>query len=110
MAKKRRGCGEGSIYQRSDGRWCATFSVGYAANGRRRRQTLFGESKQEVQDALAKARSRMLEGTFAEPSKLRLSTFLERWLEDAARPTIRATTHASYKGIINRHINPRVGG
>ena len=28
---KRRGNGEGSIYQRVDGRWCATVTIGYSA-------------------------------------------------------------------------------
>ena len=67
MPRKCRGRGEGSIYQRADGRWCATFSVGYAATGRRRRKTIFGDSKQEVADKLAKERSTQMEGTFAEP-------------------------------------------
>ncbi|HEY4313603.1 MAG TPA: site-specific integrase [Pirellulales bacterium] len=108
--RKRRGNGEGSIYQRADGRWCATYSVGYAPNGRRRRQTLFGDCKQGVQDQLSGARSKMLEGAVAEPTKVRLSTFLERWLEDAARPTVRATTHDSYRSVIDNHITPRIGG
>ena len=55
-------------------------------------------------------RSKMLEGAVAEPTKVRLSTFLERWLEDAARPTVRATTHDSYRGVIDNHITPRIGG
>ena len=110
MRRKRRGNGEGSIYQRADGRWCATHSVGCAPDGRRRRQTIFGESKEDVQNQLASARSKMLEGAFTEPSKLRVSAFLERWLEDASRPTIRATTHASYKGVIDNHIAPRISG
>jgi integrase len=110
VRRKRRGNGEGSVYQRADGRWCATHSVGYAPNGRRRRQTIFGESKEDVQNQLASVRSKMLEDAVAEPSKLRLATFLERWLEDAARPTVRATTHASYKGVIENHIVPRIGG
>jgi len=40
--RKRRGHGEGSIYQRADGRWCGTYSAGYNANGKRMRRTLFG--------------------------------------------------------------------
>jgi integrase len=110
MPKARRGRGEGSIYQRTDGKWCATLSVGYAANGRRRRQTLFGATKGEVQEKLAGVQMTLLEGTFVEPSKLRVAPYLDRWLEDAAKPTIRPTTHASYLGIIENHIKPKIGG
>jgi hypothetical protein len=79
MPRTRRGRGEGSVYQRADGRWCATVSAGYATNGRRRRKTMFGETKQQVQEELARVQMTLLEGTFI------------------AKPTIRATTYASYK-------------
>ena len=110
MARKRRGRGEGSIYQRSDGTWCATFSVGYSATGGRRRKTVFGDTKQEVQDKLTQDRAATLEGLFVEPNKLRVAAFLDRWLEDGAKPTVRATTYISYQGVVNNHIKSRIGG
>lgn len=110
MARSRRGRGEGSIYQRTDGTWCATYSAGYAASGRRVRKTIFGLSKDEVAKKLSKVQATRMDGTFVEPSRMRLSTLLERWVEDAARPTIRETTYVSYRGIIKNHIDPRIGG
>jgi integrase len=110
MPRARRGRGEGSIYQREDGTWCATYSAGYAADGKRVRKTIFGATKDEVAKKLAKVQASRMDGTFIEPSRTRLSTFLERWVEDAARPTIRETTYVSYKGIIKNHIDPRIGG
>jgi hypothetical protein len=100
------GRGEGSIYQRTDGTWCATYSAGYAASGRRVRKTIFGLSKEQVAKKLSKVQATRMDGTFIEPSRMRLSTLLERWLEDAARPSIRQTTYYSYKGIIKNHIDP----
>lgn len=110
MARNRRGRGEGSVYQRADGKWCATISAGYTANGRRRRRTMFGGTKQAVQEELARVQLTLLEGTFIEPSKLKIADYLDRWLDDAAKPTIRATTYASYRVIINNHIKPKIGG
>jgi integrase len=110
MARSRRGRGEGSIYQRADNQWCATVSVGYDSQGRRKRRTLFGATKAEVQEKLAEVQMTLLEGTFIEPSKLRVGDYLDRWLEDAAKPSIRSTTHASYAGIIKNHIKPKIGG
>ncbi len=35
---KRRGNGEGSIYRRADGKWCASVTIGHDENGRRKRR------------------------------------------------------------------------
>jgi integrase len=107
---RRRGNGEGSIYQRPNGRWEARVSIGYNAQGRRLRRTVYAWTKKEVQDKLTALQSKKLDGTLCEPTKVTVATFLDRWLEDAVRPAIRATTHANYKGAIEKHINPRIGG
>ena len=45
---KRRGHGEGAIYQRkSDGRWCASVDLGFVG-GKRRRKLLYGATRKEV--------------------------------------------------------------
>src|SRR4030095_10865701 len=97
--RKRRGRGEGSIYQRADGTWCATYSAGYDATGKRLRRTVFGQTKEDVANKLARVQIGKLDGTGTDPLKVRLAVFLGRWLEGAARPTVRATTYASYKWI-----------
>jgi hypothetical protein len=51
MAKKR-GNGEGTIYRRPDGRWCTQITV--YVNGKRKRPTLYGKTRKEVADKLAK--------------------------------------------------------
>jgi hypothetical protein len=53
MAKKR-GANEGSIYKRSDGRWCAVIILGWEG-GERRRKYFYGATKAEVQAQLIKA-------------------------------------------------------
>jgi integrase len=47
---KRRGHGEGSVYQRKDGRWVASMSL----EGRKRKD-FYGETKKEVLDQLKTA-------------------------------------------------------
>ena len=54
MARKRNS-GEGSIFERSDGRWCAQLDLGWE-NGRRRRKSVYGHTAEAVQSALLKAR------------------------------------------------------
>ena len=43
----RRGHGEGSIYQRSDGLWCTVVDLGYV-NGKRKRKYIYGKTRKEV--------------------------------------------------------------
>lgn len=48
-SRKRRGRGEGSIYEREDGLWVSSVSLGYKADGTRNRKAVYGASKAEVQ-------------------------------------------------------------
>ena len=85
MAKKRRGNNEGSVYQRASGKWCASLTVGYDENGRRKRRYLYGATKTEVLEKLARLHADSLNGTLGEPTRTRLSEYLHRWLEDSSR-------------------------
>src|SRR5689334_15912610 len=100
MTRARRGYGEGSICQRPDGRWCAIMSAGYDGNGKRVRRFVYGATKREVQEELAKLQNRKAHGTLTKPTRTTLSEYMAQWLEDVARVKVRATTYASYKGIV----------
>jgi hypothetical protein len=52
MGRKRRGRNEGAVYQRDDGTWCASISLGYGDQGKRKRKVVCGQSKKEVQEKL----------------------------------------------------------
>ena len=43
-----RGNNEGTIFQRTDGRWCGMVTVGYKTNGKPVRKSIYGKSRQEV--------------------------------------------------------------
>lgn len=55
--KRRRANGEGSIFQRQDGRWVARITVGYDEKGKRRRRDIYGWTKEEVFEKARKARN-----------------------------------------------------
>ncbi len=107
--RARRGRGEGSIYQRGDGRWVATVSAGYSDTGKRRRKTIYGETKSEVQDKLRQAATEVANGAPVETQKLTLGEFLDRWLA-TIKQSIAPTTHARYKSTIEHQIKPFIGG
>jgi integrase len=109
-SSKRRGNGEGSIYQRPDGRWVAMLTIGYNANGKRLRKTVYGWTKKEVQDELTRMHSAKLAGKLATPSRMTVAQYLEHWLQNVARPRIANGTFVNYEGVTKNHITPRIGG
>jgi integrase len=110
MSRKRRGNGEGSIYQRANGSWCATFAVGYGTDGKRKRRTVFGETKVAVQEKLRKLADTATHLKGIEPQKIKVGEYLDRWLRDAAKTQVRATTYVNYEGVVRNHIKPYIGG
>ena len=50
---KKRGNGEGTIFKRKDGRWCARYTVGTVEGLKRR--NVYGETRREVAKKLGEA-------------------------------------------------------
>src|SRR4051794_22495920 len=96
MGRSRRGRGEGSIYQRADGKHCASVSLGYDGKGKRKRRTIYGVTKQEVAQKLRKLQTAADSGHLPDPSALTLGQFLPTWLA-AIKGTVAAHTHLPYE-------------
>jgi integrase len=107
--KIRRGRHEGSIFQRKDGRWCATLSLGAIGERKYQRKSFYGDTKQDVLAKLLRFRSGQPETVEREARNLTVGKFLRRWLDDAAKPKVRAKTLALYEGVVKKHIEPRLG-
>lgn len=104
---KRRARGEGSIYQRKDGRWCATFS--YDADGIPKRKTVYGKTQAEALSKHRKFKAMVEAGMIPDSRSMTLGQFLIRWLEESVRTTNRRTTYVTYRTIIKAHVLPHVG-
>jgi len=107
---KRRGTGEGSVYRREDGVWVASVTIGCDESGRRRRRVAYAKTQAGAIEKLTRLQSMRLDGTLAEPTKLRVGEYLSRWLEDSARPNVRPATYSIYEGLIRVHVKDRIGG
>lgn len=103
----RRGRNEGSIYQRTDGRWVGMAS--FMDRGRRRRRAVYGETKREAMEKLREVRRSIETGVVATSDRETVATFLERWLRDSVAPTVRPATLSSYRGLVRIHIEPALG-
>jgi integrase len=107
---KRRGRGEGSIFQRSDGKWAAEFTSGYDSKGKRIRKTVYGKTKKEVQEKLLKKQAASVGGVQVNTEKLTVSQFSERWLNDTVKDSRRPATYIQYERAFRLYINPFIGG
>jgi integrase len=104
----KRGHNEGSIYKRADGRWAGTLTLGYE-NGKRRRKTYYGDTRKEVQEQLTAALRAQQQGLPITSDRQTVGNYLERWLTDSHRATIRTKTYVSYRYIIHSHLIPSLG-
>ncbi len=107
MARKRN-AGEGSIFERADGRWCAQLDLGWQ-NGRRVRKYTYGATAQEVQDALLKARSDLAAGLPVKVERQTVAQFLQAWLENSVKPSVRPLTHEQYSQHVKLYLAPLLG-
>lgn len=105
--KARRGRGEGNVYQRSDGLWRGTASLGWDENGRRRRKSVYAKTKAELLTKLNGITPGAIGASAYDVERSSVKDFLERWL--ATRVRIRAKTRAQYESIIRVHIIPALG-
>lgn len=102
MAK--RGHGEGSIYQRSDGRWAASISLEGS-----KRKTFYGKTRKEVQEELKTALHEQKKGLLATGPQQKVGQFLTHWLENVHKQSIRSRTYERYEEIIRLHLVPGIG-
>jgi hypothetical protein len=75
----KRANGEGSVYLRADGRWAAELTTGYDERGRQVRPRVYGKTQAEVRAKLDEVKRRVSQGLQANPERLTVAQFLERW-------------------------------
>ena len=100
---KKRGNTEGSIYQRTDGRWTAAYCV------QGKRKYLYAQTREEAARKLRDTQAKIDRGEFVEPSALTVGQWLSVWLREYAAPAVRPSTLASHVGVVNSHLIPALG-
>jgi integrase len=104
----RRGNGEGTITRRKDGRWEARYYV-QTVNGVKRK-TLYGKTRAEARDKLAKALSERIDGIVYDDENTTLGEYLDVWLEGSVFGSVRQSTYDRDTNLVNNHIKPALGG
>ena len=106
MAKKR-GNGEGSITRRKDGRWMARYIVPTSKGPKRR--TVYGKTRKEAADKLAKVLSDRIEGIVYDDESTTVGEYLDGWLKSSVRGSVRQSTYDRDASIVANHLRPALG-
>lgn len=104
----KRANGEGTIYQRSDGRWAASCYVAKPGGGRVRRY-VYGATREEAHAKWVALVGQVQQGIPVAPAALTVAAYLNSWLADTASRRVRPSTYAGYEINVRVHINPRIG-
>jgi integrase len=108
MTQRRRGRGEGSIYQRPDGRWCAMIDLGFI-NGKRKRKYVYGATRKDVVAKLKAAHQAQAAGVNLAAERITLAAFLDRWLAEVVSKRNKIRTIDGYTQIVQDHLKPHLG-
>ncbi len=104
----RRPKGEGSIYQRADGRWVGTLDVSRPGEPRRRK-SVYGATRKEAQRELGKAHREWLAQGQVVTASMTVEAWLTYWLTEIAPARVRETTLPSYGSKVRIHLIPHLG-
>jgi integrase len=105
----KRGNGEGTVYQRKDGRWVAEVFVGYRPNGNPRQVQRYAKTQREALAKLDELRREQAKGAPIDVKRHTVAEFLTRWLEHSVKPARRPSTCRNYEIYVRRHLIPALG-
>ena len=110
MAKKKeRGNGSGTVYPRKNkqGKIIGYRGSYFAPDGKRR--YVSAKRKGDAERALRQAMTDADRGFVFDGGTLTVDDYLTRWLKDSVENTVRRSTFAQYKSVVNRHLIPALG-
>jgi integrase len=113
MPSRKRGAGEGSIFEEKPGKWVASITAGYEfKDGKRRRirKKFSAPTRKAVAEKLTAALRSQQTGVSVAPNRRTVGWFLNYWLDHVV-----ATSHQKpktvtfYRYITNTHLLPAIG-
>ena len=106
MARRRqaRRPGEGTVYQRKDGRWVCEITLEDHS-----RKSYYFKTEKEALFKQRQALNELAQGILATGPQQTLKQFLEYWLDDVYKMSVRVTTYRNVCIIVNKHLIPGLG-
>ena len=110
----RRTKGEGTLYQASDKSWVFQYKVDGKRKTKRFQRKADARAFMDALSATAPECPAFSQGQGQTQRQMSmvitLADWMDRWLEDYARPTVKLSTYGSYELFIRAHIKPQIGG
>lgn len=103
---ERRTKGDGSIYQRADGRWVGVVDLGWVG-GKRVRRTVTARTLKELRPKFRDLQRRVEGGV--EDEDMTVEAWFAHWLEAIAARRVRPRTLATYEGYVRTWVVPYLG-
>ena len=107
MAKRKKG--EGSVFQRKDGRWEGRVVVGYGDNGYPKTKSVTAKTQVECKEKLQALKEQCGRTTDRLKPDMPLGDWIDFWYQNFSKPKIRQTTQDCYENRIYNHIIPEIG-
>ncbi|QMU70141.1 site-specific integrase [Streptacidiphilus sp. P02-A3a] len=107
-SRRVRANGDGTVYQRKDGRWEAAGYV-LASGGTRKRVHVYGSTRKEALAKLTEKISASNRGVPVVTAQGSLAAYLTYWLENVAVHHLRETTHTRYTAVVHQYLIPGLG-
>ena len=101
----------GQIIPRGERIWLVRVFMGRDSESGKRKyvnKTIHGTLR-DAQAYLSRSQRDRDLGVFFEPSRISLDGYLDKWLETAAKPKLRAKTHRDYEALLRRYVRPALG-
>ena len=109
VSKTRRANNEGSIFQRSDGRWGGALTMGYDENGKIIRKTIYGKTQAEVAKKLSEISGRVKSNSYELVENSDLEKLMFEYLMTFKKSTVSPRTFEGNIRNFKLHIVPHIG-
>lgn len=106
---KRRPSGDGMVRLKKKGQWEGRIVVGHKDDITPIYRYVYGKTQKECLSKLHAMIEQYRDVELTEQSNITLSEWLDKWMNDYMKFTIRESTWSSYKNIIEKHIKPYLG-
>jgi integrase len=106
MANRRRGQGEGSVFQLPSGQWVMEITLPPRL-GKRRRKKFYASTAAKVRAKVQAYRASQKEGVAIDDT-LTVKRLLTDWLA-SVKSTVRIRSYEKYDSIVNKHLIPELG-
>ncbi|MHB9857443.1 tyrosine-type recombinase/integrase [Streptomyces sp. YIM S03343] len=107
-SRRVRANGDGTVYQRKDGRWEAAGYV-VAPGNTRKRVRVYGTTRKEALAKLTEKIAASNRGLPVPSAQGSLAAYLMYWLENVAVHQLRENTHTRYAACVDRYLIPSLG-